>query len=273
MTANVSVVIVNYRTPGLTVRAAESALADPAVAEVIIVDNASGDNSVPHLRAHFAGKPVTVVSAPENLGFGQGNNLGVEATTGDVVLLLNSDAELRASAAGKLAGVLAGDRRVAVVSPTVLLSDGTTPQPDAYGVFPSIRTLVFRTNRRPPDIDQPDWVSGVCLAMRRVDYKAVGGFDPRFRMYLEDVDLCLRVRQHGLLVRRERAAEVIHLGGRSRVSRTRQHEQYRTSLLAFFEHLGWSRLAVRMLGIAWRGWDLSRRVWARTRSRLSGGRR
>ena len=87
-----------------------------------------------------------------------------------------------------------------------------------------------------------DWVSGACLLIRRQDLDEVGGFDPRFFMYAEDVDLCAAVRARGRLVLFSAEPEVVHLRGRSAASAPAMVQNaYRRSQIAFYakHHPGW----------------------------------
>jgi GT2 family glycosyltransferase len=102
-----------------------------------------------------------------------------------------------------------------------------------------ITGIVDRMTRRTHRVD---WVSGACLLIRRQDLDQVGGFDPRFFMYAEDVDLCAAVRSHGRLVLFSAEPQIVHLRGRSAaVAPERVRTAYRTSQIAFYakHHPGW----------------------------------
>lgn len=215
---DVAVVIVNFRTSDLTAAAVRSVLDEPDVGEIVVVDNASGDGSPHRLRSELTAKGVRVVEADRNLGFGQGVNLGVRHSTAPLLFLLNSDAELCPGALSILRRTLLEDESIAVVAPAVYRSEGPELQPAAYGVFPTLRTVLRRTNHNPPETLWPDWVSGAAMLVRRSEFEAVGGFDPDLWMYLEDVDLCRRLRDRGGRVRRELAAGVVHRTGGSATS-------------------------------------------------------
>jgi GT2 family glycosyltransferase len=100
----------------------------------------------------------------------------------------------------------------------------------------------------------PDWVSGACLLVRRVDAEAVGLLDERFFMYTEDVDFCAAIRARGRRILFAPAAEVVHLRGRSGASAPAATQAaYRRSHLAFYEkHHPWLvpvlRLYIRARG-------------------------
>ncbi len=239
----VAVVVVNYRTSELTAEAVRSVLADPLVDEILVVDNGSGDGSVDVLRSTFSGSVVRVAESPSNLGFARGVNLGVSMCVSPLVFLLNSDAVVRPGTIARLSRVLVDDPRVGVVAPAVYLGDGRTLQPDAYGPLPHpnalLRTTTGRLRRgRAGAGGSPGWVSGAAMMLRRADFVAMGGFDPDFAMYLEDVDLCRRLQATGKRVVREPAGSVVHLGGRSSAARSMRFEQFHRSKVVYLRKSG-----------------------------------
>ena len=110
---------------------------------------------------------------------------------------------------------------------------------EAYRIDLERNRLVDRMTRRPRHVD---WVSGACLLIRRTDLDAVGGFDARFFMYAEDVDLCAAVRARGRSVLFTPEPEVVHMRGKSAASAPEKAQSaYRRSQLAFYakHHPGW----------------------------------
>jgi len=218
----VDVLIVNYKTPELTIRAVESVLGESELGTVIVVDNASGDGSADQVEARFAQTPsVHVIRSPENAGFGAGNNLAARAASSRYLFLLNSDAAIEPGCMGKLVAVLEGRPDIGLVAPAVYLLGGAL-QEGSYGSFPTPATIFLRANRRVADTHTPDWISGVAFMARREEYLRLGGFDEGFFMYHEDVDLCRRFRDAGLIAYRELGAAVVHMeGGSSPSNRAR----------------------------------------------------
>jgi GT2 family glycosyltransferase len=107
------------------------------------------------------------------------------------------------------------------------------------------------------------------MLLRRHDFLSVGGFDPDFHMYLEDVDLCRRFRERGMDVVREPASVVVHLGGRSWRSGVDQRERFQTSKIKYFTKAGASPAQLAYLNalgaarvLAARCWLPVRRVWS-----------
>lgn len=251
--SNVAVVIVNYRTADLTRAAVASALSEPDVTEVVVVDNASGHGDVAALREAFAADGrVTVVESGTNLGFGQGANLGVARSRSPLVLLLNSDATIAPGSVRLLVQALLADDRVGVVAPAIHQPDGTL-QPGVHGSFPRRgEVILVSLGRKAADDQSPDWVSGVAMLLRRRDFEAVGGFDDRYEMYFEDIDLCRRLRHRGKVAARQPAASVVHGGGSSWPARADQVRHFHRSKLRYAERLGAGRAelaCIRLLGL------------------------
>lgn len=261
-----SAIIVNYRTKELTLAAALSALREPEVRQVIVVDNASGDGSAEFLEASLPAPGSTVIRAPENLGFGRAVNLAARDAASDLLLLLNSDATLVPGAVSKLAATLLVDGSVGIAAPAIFEADGHTLQPGVHGRFPR---MFCNPSRRAAEGDARvvDWASGVALLVRKDDFIAIGGFDEAFDMYLEDVDLCRRLNRQGKVVLREPAAAVIHLGGQSWLSSVDKRSQYHRSKITYFQKEGIGPVGVAMLralgalrvGAAWIAHQSARR--------------
>jgi N-acetylglucosaminyl-diphospho-decaprenol L-rhamnosyltransferase len=240
--------VVNFGTPELSNRAVHSLLAD-GVDEVVLVDNGSPDDSVPRLKAMFDLEPrVQLLALRSNVGFGQGVNVAARRASSEFLFVLNSDAHVRLGSTAILRNALA-DPKVGVAAPLVIDTDGRL-QPDAWGHFPSLRTMITRKNRHPEEVDEPDWVSGVALMMRAADFRRLRGFDERFFMYYEDVDLCRRVRAHGFDVLRVRSAVVTHLHQGSKVRTAVFEAQYAQALDTYLMAAGRSRLYRRAIHVA-----------------------
>jgi N-acetylglucosaminyl-diphospho-decaprenol L-rhamnosyltransferase len=235
-TSSISGVVVNFRTPELTASAARSIL-DEGVAEVLVVDNDSGDDSLAFLRSAFSHDDrLRVIANPSNVGFGSGVNHAAGLATSDLLFVLNSDATVRPGSLQALASV-ADDPAIGLVAPTVLDAQTGLPQSDAGGPFPTARSTLFRRNHRVVDPDQ-EWVSGVAFMIRRAVFEEVGGFDQAYFMYFEDVDLCWRLRRAGYRIERAPAAIVDHIGRASHQSNRRKHRQYFASQDRWFRKSG-----------------------------------
>ena len=228
----VSIIVVNYCTPRITCECLDAVRMYVAAGsyQLIVVDNASGDDSVARIRATHP--DIELIVAERNEGFGAGNNLGVAAAVAPYLVLLNSDAMLAGDTPGRMVAFLEQNPDVACLGPRIDLPDGTR-QPKVRGHRPSPwratmqsvgLSRLSRLWRGFDGIDaegvaervtRVDWISGVCMAMRTADYRAVGGFDTRFFMYCEDIDLCMRLQRSCGAVVHVDDWPVTHLGGAS----------------------------------------------------------
>lgn len=235
--------------------------------EIIVVDNNSSDDSVQMLRRDFP--DVHLIASDKNLGFGVANNIGVSAATSQFVLLLNSDAFLMGDTGSALVSYLKHKPEVGCVGPRVLMPNGD-PQPKVFGHLPSVwrifcqssgLNILFSDNDLFAGIDVPatqaaessvGWISGVCMCLPRSVFQSIGGFDPHFFMYCEDIDLCRRIRAHGSDIVHINAHEILHVGGGSTKSdkakiRNAVHQQRNLLQIVLYEDGKISEIIVRMI--------------------------
>jgi N-acetylglucosaminyl-diphospho-decaprenol L-rhamnosyltransferase len=216
--------------------------------EIIVVDNASHDGSVESARAWT---DVRLIEPGSNLGFARGTNVGIRASGGTLLLLLNSDTVVPSGAVDRLVEEIERDRGTTVVGPRLVDNEGRVELSfgSMMGPFTELRqkllvrahaarvpvlaALVDRITSHP---HFPDWVSGACLLVRRAEAEAVGLLDERYFMYAEDVDFCAAIRARGGRVRFAPAITVVHTRGRSvAAARAATDSAYRRSQLAFYE--------------------------------------
>ena len=211
--------------------------------EIVVIDNASTDGSVEAVRSRWP--QVRVIALDKNAGFARANNEGIRQTTGELMLLLNSDTIVPNGAIDRLAQDMSALPGASIVGPRLVdeqgvpeLSFGRMLGPlaelrqKAIGRFAGRRRIAAMTSH----IRVVDWVSGACLLVRRRDAEAAGLLDERYFMYCEDVDFCAAVRATGGRVYFTPAAEVVHLRGRSGVFDTDATARaYRRSQLAFYQ--------------------------------------
>ena len=235
-----SIIIVTYNARADVERCLESLVRDaPAVDhEIVVVDNASTDDTPRAVRARWPG--VRVIDAGGNLGFSRANNLGIRQSFGELVLLLNGDTIVPAGAIDALVAAL--DRRpdVAVVGPRLV--DGQGRAELSFGTMISPWAELRQKLRARGNVErltsrerEADWVSGACLLVRRADAEAAGLLDERYFLYTEDVDFCAAIRSRGRRILFTPASQVVHLRGRSRQTAPAAAEAaYRRSHLAFY---------------------------------------
>lgn len=249
-----SIVILNWNTRDLLLRCVQTVFdqRDDLDVEVIVVDNASTDDSAAAVRAHFPG--VRVIESGANVGFARGNNIGVAASAAPFALLLNTDAFFTPGALRALLTVAQAQPRAGMVGARLINADGSfqashSPFPGHMQEFLILSGLgrklrgAHYPSHGPEEAKGPqqvDYVEGACLLVRRAAYDDVGGLDAGYFMYAEEVDLCYAMRQRGWQVWYQPQAQVIHLGGASSANRRTQRETdlYRSRIRFFRKHYG-----------------------------------
>ncbi|MBW3556573.1 MAG: glycosyltransferase family 2 protein, partial [Actinobacteria bacterium] len=186
----------------------------PDNANVVVVDNASGDEA-PDL-AERAG--ATVVRNPTNRGFAAAANQGARMGSGDALLFLNPDAVVDRADLSTLLATLAGDPALGAVGPRLVSPHGHEQR--AWWPFPSplatwAEALGLHRLWHGAGKEAPGFLVGACLLARRAAVEEVGGFDERFWLYGEDADLCRRLWNAGWSVRLVPDATALHIGGAS----------------------------------------------------------
>lgn len=208
----VSAIVLNYRSPRDTVKCVR-ALREQTLAgrmEILAVDNHSLDDSIGFMRAQLRDLPnVRIVEQRDNLGYGKGNNEAAKLARGTYILIINPDNVLPRDGVARMLEALESDPDAGVVGPALVYPDGTTrpsartfPSPvDLFRkrVFPMAWHKEYEEERKrqcsAPAVDI-DWLVGACLLLRRDLYEKLGGFDERFFLFFEDIDLCRRI--HGM---------------------------------------------------------------------------
>jgi GT2 family glycosyltransferase len=234
---SVSVVMVVYMTGAALEESVQCVLKDPLVDEFVIVDNGSSLTDAAWLRT-LADRDCRVVllAGHGNVGFARGANLGAARARGDVLVFLNPDAFLQPGCIAALVREVEAHPAPCLVGGRVLNADRTEQRGGRRGeITPmsallSLSTLsklipgwrryeVHWENEALPDAAvQAPTISGACFCMRRADFQELKGFDEKYFLHVEDVDLCWRVRQAGGQVLFHPKAEVIHLGHTSQTS-------------------------------------------------------
>jgi N-acetylglucosaminyl-diphospho-decaprenol L-rhamnosyltransferase len=266
-TAPLAVVIVNFNTGVFLekcLRSIERHKGDIEV-DVLVIDNASHDGS--HERAVAAHPWVRLIENPTNVYLSPAWNQGLYETTAPFVLLLNPDAELWEGTLADFVRIGDDHPQAAIVGPIVRNADGSM-YPSGR-TFPSVADAVghaflapFSRNNRFTqryelggwDRTTPrvvDWVSGACMLVRRTALEEVGGFDERFPLYAEELDMATRLGEAGWEVLFTPEIEVLHEGavstGRSRSSLL-MHSRSVYRYYAKHRARGWRRVT---LPFAW----------------------
>lgn len=250
MTARLSIVIVSFNARAHLVKCLESLRAAPPATShtIVVVDNASTDGSADAAREFPS---VRVIAMGRNAGFAAANNAGIRGSTGDLVLLLNSDTIVPPGAIDRLVNRLLADTTVGIAGPRLVDGDGRAELSFGRMISPlnearqkiigrlydaRVRPVVRRVERETRREQFVKWVSGACLLVRRSAAEAAGLLDERFFLYTEDVDFCHAVRALGYRVLFTPSAEIVHLRGQSRATAQQaSNVAYRRSQIAFYE--------------------------------------
>jgi GT2 family glycosyltransferase len=226
VTSAVDVVVVAYHAHDRLRRCLESLRDHPPSCRplaVVVVDNGDDSDTASLVRGVLP--DAEVLEPRENLGFARATNLGIRRGHGEYVLVLNPDTELFPGTLDVLLAVLDERPEVAVAGPKLVRADGSLdhaarrsfPTPlGALAHFAGIGRLVREgplAQYRAPEVEAGavDAVNGAFMLIRRSALESVGLFDEGYWMYMEDLDLCYRLKQAGGLTWYEPAAEALHV--------------------------------------------------------------
>ncbi len=235
--------------------------------EVVVVDNASPAGPP------AATTPVQVIASPVNLGYGTGANLGAEGATQDVLVVANPDVVWSAGSLDVLVDALSRWPRAGCVGPAIRTLDGQL-YPSARA-FPSLGrglghavlgpfwpnnpwTRSYRAEAGSPVEGPTGWLSGSLMVLRRQAFEQIGGFDAKYFMYCEDMDLCRRLAEAGWQNVYVPAAVITHVGGHATAGRPRamlreHHRALYTYLSEHYAGVRWAPLrALLALGLGLR---------------------
>jgi N-acetylglucosaminyl-diphospho-decaprenol L-rhamnosyltransferase len=266
---SLDVVVVNWNTGDLLRRCVASASAAlvPGVdlRRFVVVDNASADGSAERLEETADGLPLIVLRNAENRGFAAGCNQGAAGSSVDLVLFLNPDTELNAGSLAPVLAWLARPENARVGVAGIRLTDETgrtqrccarVPTPwrllgQALGLdrlIPAAFPPHFMTEWDHGQERAVDQVMGAFLLIRRSLFDSLGGFDERYFVYYDDVDLCLEARKAGWEVKHFAGAAAYHRGrgATDRIKDIRQFYLWRSRLRFIDKHFSpLGRLAAR----------------------------
>jgi GT2 family glycosyltransferase len=234
MPAVLSIIIVAYQSRGELPACLESIPREIGgeEVEVCVIDNSrDADGTLTLLRAVYPW--VRAITPETNLGFGRANNRGLHATRGALVLFLNPDTVLRPGVIEALIARLRAEPGIGLISPRLELADGTMDLACRRGIpsvwdgfcraaglarwFPRTRWFCGYNLTHLPERETYDVgaINGAFMLGPRDLITQLGGFDERFFMYGDDLDLCLRVRQAGRRIVYDGRWSIVHLKGQS----------------------------------------------------------
>lgn len=250
---DLSVVIVNYQTFELTRNTVNSILKYdyPFSYEILVVDNASGDDSLSKLQDYFGDK-VEFIASPSNSGFAAGNNLALSVAKGDYVLLLNSDTVVWENTLDDIYNYMESHSDVGASGCRVLLENGDLDKA-CKRTFPNVKNSFFRLFHIPnkskddnynldnlPDdeVYEIDCLTGAFMFIRKDALNEIGFLDETFFMYGEDIDLCFRIKEAGWKIVYYGKSKITHLKGASSKKQKSKliYEFYRAMYIYYKKH-------------------------------------
>jgi N-acetylglucosaminyl-diphospho-decaprenol L-rhamnosyltransferase len=256
-----TIIIVNWNGGNLIRNCLRSiSQSPPSVAyDIVVVDNASSDDSVAWLRSEevsrlMQGTVVHVIENSDNAGFSKANNQAIASSCASMLFLLNPDTEVTTGAIDTLIACLNSNERIGACGPRLLNTDGSL-QPSVYRNPPTAWAIVITgiglwrliPRRLRGELllgDHWDHASrravpllfGAAILAKRAMIEDVGGLDERFHMYGEDYEWCLRIARAGWELIFEPAASVIHHHGKLSQQRWSSSEKLRVRMNAGFQY-------------------------------------
>lgn len=213
----VSVIILSYNTEKLLRECLAAVYTKLRLLpfEVIVLDNASKDGSVAMVKKDFP--KAHIIESHENLGFAKGINIAAKKAQGEYLLFLNSDATLLDANLSEMIEILKKKAEVGIIGGNLLNKDNTTSDP--YGKFyliPEVFRFLFFAKKAKEKltgtINEVDWISGGYMLTRRDLFEQNSGFDEHFFMYIEDMELCYRLKMADKVVYYYELAKARHVG-------------------------------------------------------------
>lgn len=240
----ISLVFVNYQSVGYLKEALESLFCfekERSLFEVIVVNNDRSETAmIGELSRQY---PFRIIESGKNDGFGSGCNRGVKLAQGSIFGFINPDIVWREPIVLAVARIFQQRPLVGVFGARLIGDDGG-PESWSAGRAPSLCELMRNnfpawlskdhSSEIPGKLSFPDWVSGGALFVRAKLFEDIGGFDERFFLYFEDVDLCVAARIRGFSVAHDGGLSLTHRGGRSISSKRSQKRQFFSSQKKYF---------------------------------------
>ena len=217
-----SVILVNYNGAEDTRWCVASLAGSRSLPKLVVVDNGSNVGDVEGAIAGYPGAKE-LIYAPANVGFGRGNNIGIRwalsSTDCEFVFLLNNDAAVEPDTIGKLEDALDSYPEAGIASPRIVLAEDpnllwyASGEVDWRKGVARVGGYLGPANAKHALLAKNvTFASGCAMLVRRSVLEEVGGFDPRFFMYEEDLELCLRIQKKGWTIRYVPKALVLHKG-------------------------------------------------------------
>jgi len=253
-----SLIFVNYRSAAALKRSLvplEDALRSGKTEGIVVNNDPSESDSLRRLSKRF---PIRIIRAPENIGFGAASNRGAAEAGADLIAFLNPDTRLVQGTCDDISSHFRSHPETGIAGAALIDRKGK-PEPWSAGPVATLLGIIGNNlslyRGIPPREDRPrevGFVSGAALFIQKPIFEKLGGFDKRFFLYFEDMDLCLRARKAGYQVIRLPKPVFSHEGGASRKSESEQKRHYYSAQDLYFEknRPRWEGRLLRLLRIS-----------------------
>ncbi len=231
----ISAVMVSYRTGPVLFESIRAVLSDPDIHELVLVNHDNPTNVTVRLDTMDSAEPrLRVIHTGENLGFARGCNIGARAASGDLLLFINPDTLIARGTAALLAETVCALDVPAIAGARILNPDGSEQRGARRGelsllsaalsfsglarLLPGVRDFHREHEAVPAGPVETPAVSGAAMMMNRASFRRLNGFDERYFLHVEDLDICKRTRRAGGKVVFEPRAALVHVGSTSGVN-------------------------------------------------------
>lgn len=231
---DLSIIVINYNTADLLLHCLSSIETQEGISsEIFVIDNASTDSSPHMIASRF--KSVRLIANSQNVGFSCANNQALQMAKGRYLLFLNPDTEVKPGAFGNAIHYMENNQKVGLAGLRLVNPDGSPQQSMEYR-YPGQRHAAGQLSDLPGSIA---WVAGAAMIARRELLEQTQGFDERYFLYAEDVDLCVSARKIGWEIGFIEDAVVVHWGGQSERGATSAsfwRKKFSAELIFFTKH-------------------------------------
>ena len=220
--------IVNYNSRGhlkTCLQSIEENISGRENLQIIVVNNDPEE-----LGNFLGGFGAEIIEKKENIGFGKAHNLGFGKAKGEYIFFLNPDTRLFPGTVKKIIEVFSADERIGIVGPVHVEKENISDEEhfgDRKTPLSTIRAKIFQNKGKTSaqKYFETDWVSGGAMMIKKDLFSELGGFDEKYFMYFEDVDLCLQAKKKGWKVAVHPEAKIFHKSGQS-FSDNRKKKKY-----------------------------------------------
>lgn len=261
---DVSVVLINYKTPDFTIQCIQSIIdfTTKIEYEIIVIDNDSKDDSQQKIKARFPN--IIYIESNENVGFSRANNMGIKIARGNYVLILNNDTIFIEDILPSLVQIMETKKNIAASCVQLYYEDKTKQLSGSnfvIGGFNMLLTLpymkeltswmagIMKVKKPHPSqatgIEEVDWISGAFMFVRTENIKKSGDFDEDFFLFSEEVEWCFRLKKTGSIVICPELS-IIHIGGKTMTSVLQANE---TNYFPLWEKKGLQLMLSHLLRI------------------------